>query len=1188
MNKLITVNNEEFKVKDDEFNKVPHDEFNNLIILDSLGYLERIISLLKEMASHLFHHVPNLLMYNSTHGGYVPIKCSKEFKNIFIYNKDEKHVSNILANVYKYDIQNISIIDKTLIDDKNIYLQDIVFINDFCDSIENLNLDKSIVLCNKQFSDSVYVKDIWYSLYDTDLMIYIPKTLQKGFVKEFHYFMEDDNILKYDNLIHYTMIVKNGGDSLEKILTNNMSLIDRWTILDTGSTDNTINIIERVLYGKKKGKLYQEPFIDFKASRNRCLDLAGNNCKFTMMLDDTYMIEGDLRKFLTEVRGDQFSDSLSLFIKSDDVCYSSNRIIKSETGLRYIYRIHEVITPKNNKNVMVPIKHAAIFDFRSDYMEERTMNRKLYDIELLFKELEDDPNDPRALYYLGQTYNLLKYYELAFEYYIKRVEHPVEGFFQERIDACFEAARMANFRLNKPWEECEKLYLRSFEMDKTRADALYFVGIHYYLEAQAGKDVNKNNLIAYTYMKQCLELGYPEHCQYSLKPTLHFYFLPKFLSYLSFLHGDYKIGIKACEVFLEKVKEDNSVPVFKECFNQGEYKTVKSWYGIHQYMTLVPEKLEKPIVKGGEKPIFIFMADGGFSNWTGKDILTKGMGGSETFTIEISRYLQKSGHFKVIVFCRCDQTEVFEGVEYRNLNEYFPFIFSNNVHTCIIGRYSEYVPASFRGFIDNIYMIAHDLDFTGNIIMRNNRLRNIICLSQWHADYLTSIYPTFNDIIVPFGYGIDNERFKNLEKEPLELESYPRFIYSSFPIRGLLPLLEMWPKILERYPSASLVVHCDIEGWWSNSMRPLEMQRIKDILNLYKEDGSIIYKGWTSKGELAQSWINADVCFYPCTYYETFCHTILEAAISKTLVITTELAALTNTVADRGVLLKGDFYDPKFQKEALVEVFKTLENKKLWNELVDKNYNWALNMNWESRAERLLQDYLLPTLENPVKVHKNVDPLLNYGDMYNWTNDLPNDSITQFNDIIDYIKWKNEGKEINILEIGTYTGISVIKFLELLPNSKAIVIDRWEDYFEKDYLELGKYNFGKVECLTKIKSNNIEQLFYDNIKTMNFEDKIQVFKGDSFDTLLKLVKSGKHYFDFIYVDGSHNLLVSYTDILLSFDLLKQGGIIGIDDYLYNKNQLLESPFEAVNTFIEKRKKEIKVLSKDYRVFIEKL
>jgi tetratricopeptide (TPR) repeat protein len=223
-------------------------------------------------------------------------------------------------------------------------------------------------------------------------------------------------------------MVKNGGPQFEQMLTANFNLIDNWTILDTGSTDNTIEIINNVLVGKKNGNLYQEPFINFKDSRNRLLELAGTKCKFNLMLDDTYIIEGDLRDFLTEIRSDQYSNSFTLFIYGNDTKYGSNRITKSNCGLRYIHKIHEVITDKDNINVVIPEDKVHIIDQNYDYMEKRTMDRKQLDLKLLFEEIDEDPNNPRAYYYLGQTYNQLEEYEKAFFYFMKRYEFINAGF----------------------------------------------------------------------------------------------------------------------------------------------------------------------------------------------------------------------------------------------------------------------------------------------------------------------------------------------------------------------------------------------------------------------------------------------------------------------------------------------------------------------------------------------------------------------------------------------------------------------------------------------------------------------------------------------------------------------------------------------------------------------------------------
>ena len=46
----------------------------------------------------------------------------------------------------------------------------------------------------------------------------------------------------------------------------------------------------------------------------------------------------------------------------------------------------------------------------------------------------------------------------------------------------------------------------------------------------------------------------------------------------------------------------------------------------------------------------------------------------------------------------------------------------------------------------------------------------------------------------------------------------------------------MWPKILKKYPQATLHLHCDINNQWSNDVRQEEMKLIKNILS-----GQILY-----------------------------------------------------------------------------------------------------------------------------------------------------------------------------------------------------------------------------------------------------------------------------------------------------------------------------------------------------------
>ena len=100
------------------------------------------------------------------------------------------------------------------------------------------------------------------------------------------------------------------------------------------------------------------------------------------------------------------------------------------------------------------------------------------------------------------------------------------------------------------------------------------------------------------------------------------------------------------------------------------------------------------------------------------------------------------------------------------------------------------------------------------------------------------------------------------------------------------------------------------------------------------------------------------------------------------------------------------------------------------------------------------------------------------------------------------------------------------------------------------------------------------------------KNRIKAIKGDSFEVLLQLSKN-KEKFDFIYVDGSHLCLDCFSDLILALDLLYENGILAIDDYILNKDDTLNSPYEAVNHFLNKYKNKYTMLLQNYRVFILK-
>ena len=991
------INGKDFWVKNSEYNKKDHQEFCNLNILDKLGEHERIISLLQELSFCYLHQkttsfLLNLISISITHGGYIEIQSAKNFNVIEGTTETNDDFNHLEDNKKSFDITNISIFSQEI----------------FPQMIAAASMDYMIFIKNQKQEDLLFFfKELFFNPYSSYKPIYIlfednndddsitklPPEQRHYLSNSYQYFhLTRSNyklfvhfnyinqftdyfakfiittatppLLDYDNLIHLTMIVKNAGDSFADVLQQNLPYFDQYTILDTGSTDNTIDIINTVLKNKK-GKIYQEPFINFRDSRNRCLDLAGTDSKFLMMLDDTYIIKNNLRAFLETVRGDQFSSSFSLYIHSDDVEYGSNRIIKSASQLRYKYKIHEVITPVNNINVIVPMPHGYIYDFRSDYMETRTMDRKTYDLQILHEMVEEDPHDSRAYYYLGQTHNLLKNHAVAFENFILRVNHHDEGFIQEKIDACFEAARLANFYLQKPWEECEALYTQSYNMDRSRPDSLYFIGIHYYLEQNYSK--------AYDYFKEAFRIGYPVHCQYSLKPTLSYYYLPKFLAEVCYYLNDAPLGLECSQFFIDyfQMNLKNMIKETAEKRIENDLYTMKCWKKI--YTELLRKKSEKNSIEiiqeeknENEKQKIVFIVNGGFTPWTGSDIEKKGMGGSETFIIEISKFIASfsPNQFQVIVFCNCLKPEIYKDVFYYPLLQYTDYLLdtSNIIHSLIISRYPEYLPACYKENVKNVYLILHDLIPEGEIILRHTKLRKILLLSNYHLEFFNNMFPTLQDLTEKFEYGIDLERFDIKGHTGGDIDDKikvkNRFIYSSFANRGLLYLLEMWMDIRKVLNDATLFIHCDVDNPWLNQTCKEDMDKIKSLLfDLQKNNNNgVFYKGWTSKEELSQSWKEASIWFYPTTFLETFCLTALEAAVSKTLAVTFPIGSLQETVGDRGLLINKNILSTQGRENTLGELFSIiLGQTKKRDELIQRNYQWGIQKTWEKRAEDFFQ-----------------------------------------------------------------------------------------------------------------------------------------------------------------------------------------------------------------------------------------
>jgi len=915
----IELNKESFFVNSDEFNLIKFPGCENLKIYPQLATFEREIGLIKNIIDDQTKYT--FINIGISHGGFIPIQIKKYFdsravmnvsemiQKIYIYPNlkviKDSHYNNLIKNMqlFSFDNSNLPLIDNfdilTKKTNSNDSIMTIIRLEQNILELPINIINKSIIL---SYNNLILTNHKEYSLTNSNLKIYVSNALVSYFEDRFKHYIKDNN-LNYDNLINLCMMVKNAGDGFKKILEENLPSIDRWTFLDTGSTDNTVETIKEVLKDKN-GNLYEEPFINFRDSRNRCLELAGTTCKYNIMIDDTYILRGDVRNFLNIIRSDQVADSYNIFINSDNNIYGSDRILKSDRNLKYIYLLHEIIQDYDNFTVQLPLDKIYIEDVSNDYMRKRTTDRKNYDLQLLFQTLEEYPKVSRTLYYIARTYSALENWDKVYEYAMKRIEHPNKGY-EEEITDCYLICGNVAEKLNCDWTKCEELYLKCYNHDNTISDPLYCIGVHYFNINQLDK--------AYYYLKKGFELGTPINKTSNLRTNIYNELLPEVLTKICYTLKDYKLGEAAAERYL----------------NYKNNETVLSYYKIFKLLNI-----------STTKNIFCFVADGGFKTWSGDSIYNEGVGGSETYIIEMAKNIAKITNYDVYVFCKTDKEGIHDNINYKKIDNYFNFLSNHKIHTSFISRYSEYLPVTINNDVENIYFIIHDLLPSGNIIPVNNKIKKIYCMSEWHKEYFLKFYPIMEEKTFVFPNGI------NIDQYPLNdiLKKKNSFIYSSFANRGLLNLLKMFPKIRQRLPDAILNVFCDINNLWLRSIANEEILEIEKLLLEQKD--YVTNHGWVSKKILTKYMLMSEIWLYPCTFRETFCVTALEVAASNVLAITNDLAALNNTVSDRGIIIPGDPNTEEWQNKTITHLINILNDKNKKSDLLIRNRKWAEKHDW--------------------------------------------------------------------------------------------------------------------------------------------------------------------------------------------------------------------------------------------------
>ena len=253
------------------------------------------------------------------------------------------------------------------------------------------------------------------------------------------------------------MIVKDEAAVIGRCLDSVAHLIGWWTIVDTGSTDATTDIITDKL-GHLPGVLYRRSWRDFASNRSEAVALARGSADYLLLLDADHEVltDGfdaaslDLDMYDIEVRGG-ISHRMPYLVQGDRPWY-------------YRGKTHEYLTchtpTRRGRFEQLAVQHHADGGTRFEKFTR--------DLRLLEAALAEDPNDVRTLFYLAQTRQSLGDHVGALAAYRRRME--LGGWDEEIYWCLYQCGVILDARGD--WVYAQQAYLAAWEYRPIRIESL--------------------------------------------------------------------------------------------------------------------------------------------------------------------------------------------------------------------------------------------------------------------------------------------------------------------------------------------------------------------------------------------------------------------------------------------------------------------------------------------------------------------------------------------------------------------------------------------------------------------------------------------------------------------------------------------------------------------------------------------
>ena len=671
--------------------------------------------------------------------------------------------------------------------------------------------------------------------------------------------------------------------------------------------------------------------VDFSRARTASFALATE--PWSMWMDSDDAIVGG--KHLADVLRDSDRKERPRLICKYDYCHDQEtdetlvvqwreRIIK--TGSPYVWKrpVHEHLVAIDGRNEDVVVRDLIWVHQRKSVEADRGRNLRI--LMRHAADVGDISQDAWLLYNLGREMHRNGHFAGAIEVLQRYL--PISGRDDEKLRAMVHIARChmalamgTRYDDAIHWaRKAVEAYPNEFESHYALSSMLYLRGMTGDEDALRESNASAARALATPYSRTPMDVE-------PFDRTLHVH---NQMRNVAQMLGDWETAERAATEALKARPGDPELTLARKGYAQAHYLASL----VSAPKQDVQTGLDVVIVCGPTP-----------EPWNPEVHAKRGLGGSETAVVEMAKRLAARG-CRVRVYCDTPKEGTWDGVDYYHWNQSRP----DKCDVLISWRTAKLLmvcPAKVR------LVWAHDVTVPGMTYPQAIRADRILALSEWHKRNLMQAHGLHESHVWVTRNGIDPARFQrdDVKRDP------HRVLYTSSPDRGLAVLLDMWPRIRERVPDASLRVFYGFAGWsMSAEARHDEHERylIRSLQARMKEMPGVEYVGSVDQGRLAKEMLGAGVWALPTWFEETFCIGAAEAQAAGMRVVCTRLAALREIAAPYCTLVTGDWLSDEYQDTFVKEVVDAMHEQGVWQGAPSREAHAATSrerFSWEGVAD---------------------------------------------------------------------------------------------------------------------------------------------------------------------------------------------------------------------------------------------